>query len=393
MNQYYKIPLLFLTIASCIGLLLRYHFIQPFQWLIFPYWLHAHSHLMFLGWVMNVLYIAFVNHYVSDASKRYIHLFIFLQLTLMGMMIAFPMQGYGLYSITFSTLHTVGIALFTYWIHQDTKHQTVTLSIWLMRKSLLFFLISALGPFTLGPLMANGLGHTPWYYSAIYFYLHFQYNGVFIFGCLSLLFHFFEQRGLSFNHETGIKSLKLLVVGTIVTYTLSVLWTSPGLWVNVIGGVGAVIQLVSFYYLWETIKPLIPQLKKDTPFTPLYFLYCAWLAFAVKLLLQLLSAWPTIAQLAYTNRSYIIAYLHFVLIGVVTFFLIGWLFITHRLGFTKTMLIFICTTLTTGFVGLEVVLIFGMHSFNLMHYSLFISSVLLTIGFAALLFNKNKISS
>ncbi|KXK24769.1 MAG: hypothetical protein UZ12_BCD005001829 [Bacteroidetes bacterium OLB12] len=161
MSRFDKVPLYFLVIASCIGLILRYHFIHPISWLIFPYWLHAHSHLMFLGWVMNVLYLAFVTNYVPATNTRYKKLFVFLQLNLLGMMIAFPLQGYGLFSITFSTLHTMGIALFTYWLYQDTKHQPISASLWLVRKSLLFFLLSAVGPFTLGPLMATGLAQSP----------------------------------------------------------------------------------------------------------------------------------------------------------------------------------------------------------------------------------------
>lgn len=387
MSRFDKVPLYFLVIASCIGLILRYHFIHPISWLIFPYWLHAHSHLMFLGWVMNVLYLAFVTNYVPATNTRYKKLFVFLQLNLLGMMIAFPLQGYGLFSITFSTLHTMGIALFTYWLYQDTKHQPISTSLWLVRKSLLFFLLSAVGPFTLGPLMATGLAQSPWYYSAIYFYLHFQYNGVFVLGCMSLLFYYLEQRGFSFHAQTAVLSFRLLVAGTILTYALSVLWTSPGVWVNITGGIGALIQLASLYYFWRTLQPVLPQLKESVPRISYYFLYCVWLAYLLKLLLQLLSAWPAIALLAYGNRSYIIAYLHLVLIGVVTFFLIAWYMITNRLGFTKTSLAAIYVAITIGFVVLEGVLI-SMPLFNHPEYLLFLSSVFITAGFVALLFKK-----
>lgn len=387
MSRFDKVPLYFLVIASCIGLLLRYHFIHPISWLIFPYWLHAHSHLMFLGWVMNVLYLAFVTNYVPATNARYKKLFVFLQWNLFGMMIAFPLQGYGLFSISFSTLHTMGIALFTYWLYQDTKHQPISASLWLVRKSLLFFLLSAVGPFTLGPLMATGLAQSPWYYSAIYFYLHFQYNGVFVLGCMSLLFYYLEQRGFSFHAQTAILSFRLLVAGTILTYALSVLWTSPGVWVNSMGGIGALIQLASLYYFWRTLQPVLPQLKESLTRLSYYFLYCVWLAYLLKLLLQLLSAWPSVALLAYGNRSYIIAYLHLVLIGVVTFFLIAWYMFTNRLRLKKTSLTVIYVTIMIGFVVLEVVLI-SIPVFRHPEYLLFISSAFITAGFVALLFKK-----
>ncbi|MCE7864403.1 MAG: hypothetical protein DYG99_12755 [Bacteroidetes bacterium CHB5] len=342
---------------------------------------------MFLGWVMNVLYLAFVINYVPATNTRYKKLFVFLQLNLLGMMIAFPLQGYGLFSIAFSTLHTMGIALFTYWLYQDTKHQPISASLWLVRKSLLFFLLSAVGPFTLGPLMATGLAQSPWYYSAIYFYLHFQYNGVFVLGCMSLLFYYLEKRGFSFHAQTAILSFRLLVAGTILTYALSVLWTSPGVWVNSMGGIGALIQLASLYYFWKTLQPVLPQLKESLTRLSYYFLYCVWLAYLLKLLLQLLSAWPAIALLAYGNRSYIIAYLHLVLIGVVTFFLIARYMITNRLRLKKTSLTVIYVTIMIGFVVLEVVLI-SIPVLRHPEYLLFISSAFITAGFVALLFKK-----
>ncbi|QLH31640.1 MAG: hypothetical protein HWD62_03660 [Cyclobacteriaceae bacterium] len=80
---------------------------------------------------------------------------------------------------------------------------------------------------------------------------------------------------------------------------------------------------------------MLPQLKESLTRLSYYFLYCVWLAYLLKLLLQLLSAWPSVALLAYGNRSYIIAYLHLVLIGVVTFFLIAWYMFTNRLRLKK----------------------------------------------------------
>ena len=48
------------------------------------------------------------------------------------------------------------------------------------------------------------------------------------------------------------------------------------------------------------------------------------LAFALKLILQITSAFPAIAQMAYEHRTIVIAYLHLVLIGVISFLLFAW---------------------------------------------------------------------
>ncbi|HEX7762949.1 MAG TPA: hypothetical protein VF433_04980, partial [Cellvibrio sp.] len=110
MQKHFSIPFLFLFIAACIGLLLRWHFIMPLSWLNYPYWLHAHSHIMFLGWVFNVLFLAFVRNY--NLSSRYRKLFVFIQILLAGMLISFPIQGYGVISIIISAIHTFSIWMF-----------------------------------------------------------------------------------------------------------------------------------------------------------------------------------------------------------------------------------------------------------------------------------------
>lgn len=43
----------------------------------------------------------------------------------------------------------------------------------------------------------------------------------------------------------------------------------------------------------------------------------------MKIILQLLGAFPAIADMSYLHRNFIIAYLHLVLLGFVTFFIMG----------------------------------------------------------------------
>src|SRR6187431_1834301 len=144
MQRYLKIPLYFFFIAGCIGLLLRWHFVSPVHGLIYPYWLHAHSHIMFLGWVFNVLYLAYVLEFIPSAKhKRYQTLFIVMQVLLLGMLVSFPIQGYGAVSITISTLHTVSVGIFYAWFFRDTRDNDKIISLKYARMSLIFFLISA----------------------------------------------------------------------------------------------------------------------------------------------------------------------------------------------------------------------------------------------------------
>lgn len=384
MLRFSSIPLFFLAVAACIGLLLRFHSISPVSGFVYPYWLHAHSHLMFLGWITNVLYIAFVTQYVPNAGKRYRILFIVIQLMITGMLISFPLQGYGVVSITLTTLHTFGICLFTWWIYQDTHSLGFSISLSFAKRALFFFMASALGPFSLGALTANGMSHTEWYYSAIYFYLHFQYNGVFIFGCLSLFYYLLEQRNIPFDLQHAKIAGSLLFIACFPAYALSVLWTSPAFVVNVIGGVGALLQIASAFHLWKSLRPAIHIVLRDCTNPGKVLLVIVVASYGVKLLLQLLSAIPTIALLAYETHSYIIAYLHLVLIGIITFSLLFWFLQTITHNATQSVnnrYWYALCTLIAGFIGLELTLLCGESLLHNSVFYLFGFSLLLTIGF------------
>lgn len=320
MKKLFSIPLIFLFIGGCIGLLLRFHFLFPISWLKYPYWLHTHSHIMFLGWIVNVLMLAFI--YNNNLwSTRYRNLFWCIQLQLVGMLVAFPLQGYGAFSITFSTLHILSIGIFTVWIFKDLSNQKGVISIWFLKASLILFLVSALGPLSLGPIIANGLGYTKWYYFSVYFYLHFQYNGVFIFGILSLLFRWLEGRQTALHTTMAQTAGWLLFISLLPSYFLSVLWSEPSIMFNWIGFTGAILQLLSiFLFKQATTNHYVEKLN----LYPKLLLTGACIAFILKSVLQIISAHPVVASLAYEVRDFIIAYLHLVMIGVVTFFLLGW---------------------------------------------------------------------
>ena len=380
MQKLFRIPLLFLFIGGCIGLMLRWNFISPQAWFDYPNWLHTHSHIMFLGWILNLLLLVYLYHYDLWHIKQYRILFTFIQILLAGMMISFPLQGYGTISIILSVLHTLSLWLFIYWLLKDLKAKPVLTSIWYTRMSLILFIISSLGPFALAPIMANGLGHSKWYFFIVYYYLHFQYNGVFIFGVLSLFFHLLEQRDIKFNIRKANQSGILLFVSLFPGYFLSTLWAVPGMIFNLIGLFGAILQLLALRYFIKCIRGISISLN---PFS-LWLIIISLLSFSIKSLLQLLSAHPIIAQLAYEIRPFVIAYLHLVVIGTVTFFLLAW-YIESGLMKIKSPLSILM--LIIGFVGSELTMVLsGISQFDSFHIYqtqlLFLFSACLLFGIA-----------
>ncbi|MBK8585957.1 MAG: hypothetical protein IPN88_11235 [Bacteroidetes bacterium] len=70
--------------------------------------MHGHSHFAFAGWITQALMTLMVAYLVSkgqaEAFKKYKTLLIFNLFTAYGMLCSFPIQGYGFFSILFSTL-------------------------------------------------------------------------------------------------------------------------------------------------------------------------------------------------------------------------------------------------------------------------------------------------
>ena len=315
----------YLILVGFLGCLLRLIFFYPIEGVNFKYFLHGHSHLAFLGWLFNAFFAALVFTYIPEKAKTYKILFWLLQVAVMGMLITFPIQGYAAASITFSTLHI----LLSYWfagkfLRDTNKLHIRPISLVFIRWGLLFMVLSSIGPFALGAIMAKGLGGSDLYQLAIYFYLHFQYDGWFSFAVFGLFFRILEINDIAFSNGHARRFLWLMLIACIPAYSLSTLWTQPHTYVYVIGFLSAILQLMALFYLALILKRAGKDMQtKLTPWTVRLFQF-AYVSFIIKILLQFASAFPTIADLAFTVRNFTIGYLHIVFLGFVSTFLIGW---------------------------------------------------------------------
>ena len=385
MQKLIKLPLVFFFIASILGLALRWHYFQPIAGFNYPFWLHAHSHLMFLGWIFNALSIGFVIFFLPKTLQEwYKKPFYMINLLVLGMLITFPLQGYGIYSIAVSTLHTVAVIVVCVRFFKDTRINKLDNALWFARISLVFFLISALGPFVVGALVANGLGQSDWYHLAVYYYLHFQYNGVFTFGIFALFFHLLQHKGISVDINQVKKFRVLLFVSCFPAYALSTLWTSPPTFLYVLGLLAALGQLIALYYLSTALGGRWANLKQVVSLPTQVLLVTSLLSLVVKFILQLFSVYPSVAMLAYEIRFYVIAYLHLVLIGAISFFLLAWY---NEQGWISLRRIFVYLLLL-GFVTSELIMISVGHWPRILNMSkwLLISSMVLVMGIGGVLY-------
>jgi hypothetical protein len=95
-------------------------------------------------------------------------------------------------------------------------------------------------------------------------------------------------------------------------------------------------------------------LKQRIPFSVSILFRVSFFSFVVKLVLQAISVHPYIARLAYEVRNYVIAYLHLVLIGMITSFLLAW---SIERKWIKEPPKPILALFLVGLVGMELVMI------------------------------------
>lgn len=282
---------------------------------------HTHSHIALLGWVYLALTTLLYKLYLTNLNLdgKYYKIFWFTQVTLVGMLLTFPFIGYALFSIIFSTLFLFASYWFTWFFLKNTPavHRK-TNSYTCVRMALWYLILSSIGPWALGAIM-NTLGaESVWYRFAIYFYLHFLYNGWMIMALVGILFFVFEKNRINIPHKIFRRFFWIFNLGVILSIFLSTLFANPPVIFNFLGGIGAVLQLVALGIL---LKIHAVQKEKMDVFFP-SFLKGIFKTLAVlilvKMILQLLTAFPYFADLAASTLDFTIGYLHWTFLGVVT---------------------------------------------------------------------------
>lgn len=305
-----------LLIVAVLGVILRTYPLLPISFPSYKNLLHAHSHFAFGGWIMPVLFVIILKYFPDLANRiayRHIkNISVLLLFSAYGMLLSFPFQGYAAVSISFSTLSILAGFYMAIAFWKASAGINTPISIHFLKAGLIFLVLSSIGPFATAPLIAMGKAGTALYYNAIYFYLHFQYNGWFTFAILAVLYKMLERKNLGIN---GKFVYYLFTIACIPAYFLSTLWSHPPALLYIIAMMAAIMQIAAVFFLLKDIG----QLKWKKKFIARIF-KAAIFFFVLKNLFQLLSSIPAVADLAYTHRNFIIAYLHMVLLGFISAF-------------------------------------------------------------------------
>lgn len=338
----------YFLIIAILGLILRLFQVVDFSF-EYRYLVHTHSHIALLGWIYTAFSILIYHVFLKDANidRKYNLLFWFSQITIIGMMLTFPFTGYGLFSILFSSLFIISSYILSRLVFKYTPYDIKqTYAYQCMRLALLYMILSSIGPWSLGIIM-NTLGNTSdLYRNAIYFYLHFQYNGWFIMGALTLVFGYLEKNNVLIPQSAFKSFLWFINLGILATFGISLLWMQPSNLVYLISNLGGLFQLLAFGILLRAIH----HVKSDTLKSnfPIPMIVITWFYF-IKLLLQYIGSFPYFASVISINTDFIIGYIHWIFLGLISPLLLIVLHQNKIIKLSKTNL----TLYTFGFLITE----------------------------------------
>lgn len=396
--QLIKITVFNLFIVSLLGVIMRYKIAFYFPFLEQKHLQEAHSHFAFYGWITNAIYLFIYKILKQTISKKKLTSFyntIIINLfASYGMLFSFLYSGYYWLSIVFSTVALFCSFYFLFIFYKNYKNLETLSRIWFLG-GLLFAVFSSLGVFNLSFIKINHHISQDLYLASTYFYLHFQYNGFFIFSCIGLLINMLENIGAKLNSSEIYLTFWLLFFSCFLGFGLSVLWLELPIWLYSMIVLSSLVQiLANVKILFWVRKNWMLILEKFTPLERFILIFVG-VAFFAKVLLQLASTIPAVSQFAFGFRNIVIAYLHLVLLMSITGFLILKLLILKIFRLKKKFVLGIKLFLLGVFLNELVLGINGILSIKYIslpysQYILFGISILIMLSLLIILMNSKK---
>lgn len=312
--------LVFLLCAALMGCLLRLYSTGLSTGLIYGNVLHAHSHTAMMGWVYIALASLVYHHFLGRSGYHF--LFGATVCAVVGLLIAFIVQGYGPVSIFFCVLHLACSYIFAFKVLRTVRGSESQADV-LLKIAMYMLLASTLGLWGIGPSMALSDRVAGLFSACIQFYLHFQFNGFFYFGVLALIFSSSKVvlKQTAFNSFVAFS-----VLSTVLTFALPLSWFFSGAYHYLWLLLGMAFQVIALCYF----LPVIKFIANGT-----FFMKClsffALSSLVLKHVLPLFFVNPDIMRLSHEIRSITIGYIHLLMLGMITAFLIFWMAKIHVL--------------------------------------------------------------
>jgi hypothetical protein len=322
-NQF-KIALYFFMAIALLGLILR--MVPVFSIVInFSNFLHAHSHVAFLGWLHGA-FISFVSYiFLKDKlhSKYFQFIYWFTIANVFGMYFSFPIQGYKFFSILFLSLFLVSTYLFLHYFFKHKKDVDLYPATYKFIKGGLWLqFLSSLSPWSLVFIIKLFGKKSAFYKFDIFYYLHFQYNGWFLFAFIGLTMYLLERRNITIC-ATKVKQIyQLLMIAVFFGYFYNTLWDQPGYLYNGLSIIGGAAEIVALFILLKILQQYYHYLQHSISDFSYKILTIVLITLFVKAVLQFMGSFQYYADLSYHIRDFIIGYLHIITLGIFTPFLL-----------------------------------------------------------------------
>lgn len=398
-EKWTKIVLINLSIVALLGVTLRYKIAFSLPFIDQKNLLHGHSHFAFSGWITQALMILFIFYLQKNGRekpfRRYGWILSANLIISYGMLVCFAVQGYAFFSILFSTLSIFISYIFAtlFWKDLNKLKLNQNSHLW-FKAALLFNVVSSIGPFILAYMMYSHEVNQKIYLVSIYYFLHFQYNGWFLFACMGLFINKLHQ---FFPRQKNFKTIFwIFALSIIPSYFLSALWLPIHKIIYILVVISAVMQMVGWIWFIKIIRNYFPALKKELSSPAKWLFFLAAISMSIKLVLQLGSTLPSLSQLAFGFRPIIIGYLHLVLLGLFSLFMLGYiiaekLLVTHKLTIAGLIVFVSGVFINELFLMLQGVMALATKSIPYINELLLFAAVILFTGIA--LINIRQISS
>lgn len=324
LSRWISISLFNLMLVAMLGAVMRYKIGFEFPFLNQKNLQHAHSHFAFSGWVSQMLMAYMVDELRKVGNRQSFKPYNLVLwgnfICAIGMLIAFSIQGYGKFSIFFAT-SSIFISYYFVWQYIKDLRQVPSMAHrpWFIA-ALSYNVLSTVGTFALVFMIITKNISQHLYLASVYWYLHFQYNGWFFFGCVGL---FLQQIAPSQIVSPSMKRIFwLFAVSCVLAFGLSVLWAHLPIWSYIVVILAAIAQALAWILLLkEFYKQGFWHILSTRMLSRVLGIFLI-VAISIKFSLQLGSVIPSISKLAFGFRPIVIAYLHLVLLAIITVYLI-----------------------------------------------------------------------
>lgn len=339
-EKWLTIALINLSVLALLGVALRYKIAFSLPFIDQRNLLHSHSHFAFSGWVSTALMTLLVYYMEKrkqkNNSRRYSWILLANQVCSYGMLLSFLVQGYAFFSILFSTLCIFISYAFAVMYWKDLNRLELQENSHLWFKAALFFnVVSSIGPYTLAYIMSNHLVNQKLYLSSIFYFLHFQYNGWFLFACMGIFMSKFYEIAGSSKKLTII--FWIFAVSSIPLYFVSSLWLHIPILIYILVVISAVMQVIAWVWFIRIVGRQVLKLKNEINRQGRILILLAAISMSIKLILQLGSTYMPLNQLVFGFRPIVIGYLHLVFLAIVSIFILGYILSERLFILNKTI--------------------------------------------------------